>query len=1125
MTIQPKHQPYQELIQKLIVCETDEQISEVTKAHIFLVDPILLTVLAQSIQDAQQNDKQSLANHLNSLGFWIFELLCRKAMQEYLNVDTQELDSFIQKNADYLLTETAFASAQQLTNQYITQPGILQNISMRLDLLLIQLWQKIEDCNDPADIVHRERLLRKAEALSEGQNPALWADAQWQLGVLYMSESHRDQTAQIEAAIVCYERAMQVYTKESYPIEWAKIQNDLACAFRGRIEGEKAQNLEEAIARYKLALEVFTEAGSHQDRAKIQNNLGSTYIKRIEGEKALNLEEAIACFKQVQQVYTKEGFPKDWANVCYNLGTVYSQRIKGEKADNFEEAIACYKQALEVYTKEDFPQEWARTMLNIGTVYAQRIKRDKAKNQEKAIANFKQALRVFTRANFPQDWARTSINLGGAYRERLKGDKAQNLEDAITYLEQALEVYTKEDFASKWATSHLNLGATYQDRIQGDKAQNLEKAIICYEQALKVYYRESFPWHWALTQNGLGCTYLDRIEGSKAQNQKAAIAFYELALKEWTRDAFPSDWAMAHYNLGNAYREQLQKDNAIHSYKQALQVYTPQAFPLQCHGAARNLGYLLYEQEQWEECRSAFEVTHQANENLRLEVQRQEARKQLAQENFDMYRHLVYVCLMQKDVPAAIRYVSAAKERSLSDRINAGAGNIEKHLEKDPLLAAKWQPIVQLRQALDSLTAQLYQHPSSEESGNTERGITERKAIIHQIEQKRQELKQESDELFFQFPALSATEPAPTLEADDAMQLSTALGSVPLVEYFEHTQGWVAFVVTPQEIQCIDLSSDLYDTTKQVFWWIEAMELSMGDAFNMVEVKELLYNLHKKLIAPLKHLLPDNGPLVIAPAAWMHLMPFQIAYDAATARYLVEDYSLTFTPSLAALRALYQQQKNRANTTSDAGVASQNLLSVVYSATGTASHLPSVLPEAEAIAKHFNPAPASIALHESEATPDQVLQVCRERPFEVVHFGCHGSFDFDQPDNSGLQLAESKLLTVERIRTELSLQQYPLVTLCACQSGRSLAVAGNEAIGLNLSFLSAGAAGVVSSLWSVDDESTKVLFEAFYEERRNKHISEAEALRQAMFKVMGRLRWKHPFYWAAFQVTGLPVIV
>jgi CHAT domain-containing protein len=86
-----------------------------------------------------------------------------------------------------------------------------------------------------------------------------------------------------------------------------------------------------------------------------------------------------------------------------------------------------------------------------------------------------------------------------------------------------------------------------------------------------------------------------------------------------------------------------------------------------------------------------------------------------------------------------------------------------------------------------------------------------------------------------------------------------------------------------------------------------------------------------------------------------------------------------------------------------------------------------------------------------------------------------------------LSLQDSELLDLEKCLTldtifSLNLEQCRLVTLSACETGLiDFRNTSDEYIGLPSGFLYAGAASVVSSLWTVSDLSTAFLMVKFYE--------------------------------------------
>jgi len=65
--------------------------------------------------------------------------------------------------------------------------------------------------------------------------------------------------------------------------------------------------------------------------------------------------------------------------------------------------------------------------------------------------------------------------------------------------------------------------------------------------------------------------------------------------------------------------------------------------------------------------------------------------------------------------------------------------------------------------------------------------------------------------------------------------------------------------------------------------------------------------------------------------------------------------------------------------------------------------------------------------------------------------------------------------------------------------------------------LYAGARSVVTSLWKVDDDSTKQLMTQMYQNLRTHSVDDALRMAQAST----RANYPHPYYWAAFYLTGV----
>lgn len=125
--------------------------------------------------------------------------------------------------------------------------------------------------------------------------------------------------------------------------------------------------------------------------------------------------------------------------------------------------------------------------------------------------------------------------------------------------------------------------------------------------------------------------------------------------------------------------------------------------------------------------------------------------------------------------------------------------------------------------------------------------------------------------------------------------------------------------------------------------------------------------------------------------------------------------------------------------------------------------------------------------------------------------------------NSEEARTEDGILTAEEISV-LDLSRVQCAVLSACDTGVGHILAGEGVLGLRRAFVIAGTRGLLTSLWRVEDQSTRAWMTAFYHTWLDRGGSVSEAMQRASRAVLDERRSSgqslHPFYWGAFVATG-----
>ncbi|MBI5408869.1 MAG: CHAT domain-containing protein [Nitrospirae bacterium] len=242
-------------------------------------------------------------------------------------------------------------------------------------------------------------------------------------------------------------------------------------------------------------------------------------------------------------------------------------------------------------------------------------------------------------------------------------------------------------------------------------------------------------------------------------------------------------------------------------------------------------------------------------------------------------------------------------------------------------------------------------------------------------------------------------------------------------------------------------------------------------------------------------------------------------------RFLIDKYKIFYAPSSTILN--YAQKNNRNKKANLLAVGSPP---AIQASDVILEKLISAKTEVQAVGSLF----ADKAVFTDEAATETVVKNNASR-YDLLLFSTHGILNRQSPLMSSIffnkDSANDGMLTVSEI--EDMRFNTSLVALSACETGLVSGYEGmseddidvkfphgDDLVGFQRAFIKSGSASVLSTLWSVNDDSTASFMIDFFT-RYSKGKDKATALQEATRTVMQlKEEWRHPFYWAPFILSG-----
>lgn len=847
-------------------------------------------------------------------------------------------------------------------------------------------------------------------------------------------------------------------TYEAVLCEHMSFLDSMTSGLRGSMHDVFDSDLGRAAEIGEQLVATSRELGAASVEIEALYDTATAYFMRGDGDRGANIERG--CELLNRAVALCDRYPDSVehglrVHILMNLGAGSGDRRRGDPAANLERAISLQRQALDLLSQEEDGSLRAIAHTNLGLNLLEREKfvsgadddTTEAKRRayaalSEAIDNFEQALTWRSFARDPLDWAYTQINLAVAHQRWRGEDRRAGLLRAIDHGGEAIRGFKAAQDAEvgAWALGNraiarINL-AVLHDTSRADR---------------------------------------DDLLAAAEKDARTAIAMIG-------EDARGVDAGQRWRQLGEVlcahgrYTPEL-----LSTVRRALQELTPQTAPRDCRDAGRPFAALAADADEWA---AAAEVWEQVAQGAAAAV---ESRATLAgrfneiAENGTVFRWSAYALIRAGAPERAVEILELGRARQLSTWLQRDVVDLRPLQMADPKLCGRFVDLRHRIEAAERTEATFHDHAAA-------RAFEDLAAIVDEVQQ---------------LPGLKGFLASPhvgelvgALREDEtiAYPLTSPWGSAWVLIQGSANNAAQASVI---DLPCLTsgavfaaLSRDYQPSDGAVVEGYLVEQMIAGDGLDD-EIAHVASVLGPQLMEPLARAVrgPGYRSICIVAMGVLGLVPLHALtweQDGAD-RCLLDEVDVAYAPSAYVRHVSRQRAGPRQEF--------KRLLAV-------GNPLPHTRPlrgaaHEAALVSAAVPAHDRKLLVGEAATKEAIMDSLPSASH--VHLACHGRaagdpFGFD----SALSLDHDRAMSAKEI-LDIDLSGARLVVASACKTGvipRSAHTA-DEVLALSSVFLAAGAAGVVASLWTVDDYGTSLLMARFYEELVATPDSPARALRAA----------------------------
>ncbi len=395
------------------------------------------------------------------------------------------------------------------------------------------------------------------------------------------------------------------------------------------------------------------------------------------------------------------------------------------------------------------------------------------------------------------------------------------------------------------------------------------------------------------------------------------------------------------------------------------------------------------------------------------------------------------------------------------------------------------------------------------------------KAIVEQLETRKRKTYSQLQEVTLliekRYPSLKQMKEQLEPVAFGDLQIALSDRSCELLEFFEGRNDIYLFYISEQELpqlKKISLADSVQAVLQSFRNYFVSSKVIANDPEGFLSRAFEVYQLLGLSFAGNEN-SGQSAKLLISPDGQLNLIPFEALLtgapkgpNLADAPYLIKSRSIYYAYSVT----LWHTQLDRMISP-----AARSMLAVAPVFSGGESSLPPLEHSYRSSKKLASTIRNSQILAREEASLGNFKRL--GSTFSILHLATHASSN-EQETPPRIAFIDSTLYLPEIHALSIPAE---LVVLSACETGLGKLQPGEGVMSLARSFFYAGAGGLISSLWTVNDHTTSELFLSFYDKLLKKQPLSL-ALQEAKLEYLEDPNisdaQKSPYYWAGFVFVG-----